>query len=109
MLAFFFWVTFIWVFIAVFADIFSRHDIGGLAKAGWIAMCCILPFVGVLVYMIARPRPTVGEVREFELASRGYASGVSAADELGKLAKLQEEGKISTDEYEKLKAKTLAA
>ena len=55
MCIFFFWVMIIWVFIAVFADIFRRHDIHGGAKAGWIILIFIVPFIGALIYIIARP------------------------------------------------------
>jgi uncharacterized membrane protein len=55
MLAFFFWFAFIWMFIAAFADIFRRRDLSGLAKAGWILVIAILPLIGILIYVIARP------------------------------------------------------
>jgi uncharacterized membrane protein len=56
MLAFFFWFMFIWMFIATFADIFRRRDLSGWGKAAWIAVIVILPFLGILIYVIARPR-----------------------------------------------------
>jgi len=52
MIVFFFWVMFIWMFIAVFADIFRQ--------AGWILLIVILPFLGILIYVIARPRIAMG-------------------------------------------------
>ena len=55
---FFFWFMAIWIFIAVFADIFRRNDIHGLAKAGWIVLIFLIPFVGALIYIIARPKMT---------------------------------------------------
>jgi hypothetical protein len=55
MVVFFFWFVIIWMFIRVFADIFTRHDIGGWAKAGWILLIVILPLIGILIYVIARP------------------------------------------------------
>ena len=59
MLIFFFWFIFIWMFIRVFADIFTRTDIGGGAKAAWVFFIVILPFFGILIYLIARPAPVV--------------------------------------------------
>jgi Phospholipase_D-nuclease N-terminal len=56
MVAFFFWFTFIWMFISVFADILRRDDLSGGAKAGWIFLVAILPFFGVLLYVMGRPR-----------------------------------------------------
>ena len=55
--AFFFLFMFLWLFITVFADIFTRHDIGGWAKAGWVLLIVIIPFIGCLIYLIARPNP----------------------------------------------------
>jgi hypothetical protein len=55
MLVFFAWLIFIWLVVMVLYDNFARHDHSGLAKAGWTALVIFLPFIGVLVYMIARP------------------------------------------------------
>ena len=109
MIVFFFWFMFIWMFIAIFADIFRRNDISGGVKAGWIILIVILPFIGILIYMIARPKMTeqdrqmLAEVQEQQRRAAGY----SAADEVAKLAKLRDEGKITPEEYEAQKAKAL--
>ena len=50
-------VLFIWMFIACFADVFSRHDLSGWGKAGWTVFFIIFPFFGCLIYLIARPAP----------------------------------------------------
>jgi predicted membrane channel-forming protein YqfA (hemolysin III family) len=107
MLAFFFWLMFIWMFIAVFGDIFRRDDLSGWAKAGWVFLIFILPLLGILIYMIARPKMTeqdrqmVAAVQERERRLAGY----SAADEVAKLAQLRDQGEISADEYNRLKAR----
>ena len=54
MLEFFFFIIWIWLLIVVFTDIFRSHDIGGFAKAIWVLFVVILPYLGVLVYLIAR-------------------------------------------------------
>ena len=54
MLEFFVFVLWIWLLISIFIDIFRSHDMGGLAKALWVLFVIILPFLGVLVYLIAR-------------------------------------------------------
>ena len=54
MLAFFFWFAFLWMFISIFADIL-RRDLSGWAKAGWIVLIVVLPFLGTLIYLIATP------------------------------------------------------
>jgi Phospholipase_D-nuclease N-terminal len=74
MLAFFFWFMLIWMFIAVFADIFRRRDLSGGAKAGWILLIFILPLFGILIYVIARPSVTD---QDREMASAAAAQGAS--------------------------------
>jgi Phospholipase_D-nuclease N-terminal len=64
MVAFFFLILAIWLFIAIFADIFTRPDLSGWAKAGWVLLIFILPVIGILIYLIARPP-------EAEVAARG--------------------------------------
>ncbi len=109
MVVFFFWFMAIWIFITVFADIFRRNDIHGWAKAGWIFLIFILPFIGVLIYLIARPKMTAQDKEMIEQAQTVQAriEGYSAADEIAKLAKLRDEGTISAEEYEELKRRAL--
>ena len=109
MVVFFFWFMLIWMFIAVFADIFRRDDIHGGAKAGWILLIFIVPFIGILIYMIARPKMTAQDQRMLAEAQEQQRrlQGYSAADEIDKLAKLRDEGKITAEEYEAQKAKAL--
>ena len=52
--AFFFWFMAIWIFITIFGDIFRRNDLTGGMKAVWIIALCILPFLGAIIYMVAR-------------------------------------------------------
>jgi Phospholipase_D-nuclease N-terminal/Short C-terminal domain len=106
----FFLVLAIWVFIAIFADIFGRTDIHGGAKAGWILLIFILPFIGCLIYIIARPKVTPGDVQAMARADAAgaAAAGVSTTDQLAKLQQLKDAGSISQGEYDSLKAKLLA-
>ena len=52
-LAFWFMVVFavIWAFI----DNFRRRDHSGWAKAGWALVIVVLPLLGTLIYLVARP------------------------------------------------------
>ena len=50
---FFAWLIWIWAVIAILSDVFRRHDIGGWGKAGWTFLVILLPFLGVLIYLIA--------------------------------------------------------
>ncbi len=109
MAVFFFWFMAIWIFIQIFADIFHRRDLSGGAKAGWIVLLFVLPFLGALIYMIARPKMTeqdredIARVQEAQRRLSGY----SPAEELEKLAKLRDSGELSAEEYERLKARAL--
>ena len=110
MIVFFFWFMAIWIFIAVFADIFRRNDIHGMMKAGWIILIFVVPFFGALIYIIARPKVTAQDVQmmaQAEAANKAVA-GVSTADELAKLQQLKDAGSINQAEYDSLKAKALA-
>ena len=53
MLIFFAWVIWFWILIRVLVDVFRRHDISGWSKAGWTLFMIVLPFLGVLIYLIA--------------------------------------------------------
>ena len=110
MIVFFFWFMAIWIFISIFADIFRRNDLTGLAKAGWIVVICIIPFIGALIYIIGRPKVTAQDVKYMaraDAASKAAAS-VSPADELAKLQQLKDAGTITEAEFETLKQKALA-
>ena len=110
MIAFFFWFMLIWMFIAVFADIFRRTDLTGGWKAIWILAIFVLPLLGILIYLVARPKVTADDVKmmaQVEAQSKAVA-GVSTADELAKLQQLKASGAITDAEYESLKAKLLA-
>ena len=111
MVAFFFWFMAIWIFISLFSDIFRRDDLSGAMKGVWILLLFVLPFLGALIYIIARPKATPQDVRmmaQAEAAAKA-AGGVSTADELAKLAQLRDSGVISVPEYEKLKAQIVGS
>jgi len=107
---FFAWIIFIWLLIMVLADNFRRNDHSGWAKAGWTLFVIFVPVVGILVYMIARPKMTEQDKQLMAQAEaeRKRMAGYSAADEISKLQRLKDEGAISAEEFEKLKAQALA-
>jgi uncharacterized membrane protein YczE len=109
MIVFFFWFMLIWMFIGVFADIFRRNDLSGWGKAGWLLLIFVVPLLGVLIYLIARPKMTAQD-KEMMAAMQERerrVSGYSAADEVAKLAKLRDEGKITAEEYEQMKQQAM--
>jgi hypothetical protein len=114
MIIFFAWVAWIWIVITVFIDIFRRHDIGGWGKAGWVVFVIVLPFLGVLIYLIAehdgmRER-TLEHAKTQQAALDRYvrdAAGGSAA-EIAKAKGLLDSGAITQAEFDAIKAKALA-
>ena len=115
---FFLWVIWIWILIMVFIDIFRSHDLSGGAKALWFLFVLFIPLIGVLVYLIARGgkmhERAVRQAQQQDQEFRAYvqeaaAGSESSADQLAKLAGLRDQGVISAEEFEREKAKVLAA
>ncbi len=107
-----FWLFFmvIWMFIQIFADIFRRENLTGWGKAGWIFLIFCVPFLGILIYMIVRPKNTEQDQRimaEMQ-ATQSRLQGGSAVDDIAKAQALLEKGAISQAEFDAIKAKALA-
>ena len=109
MAVFFFWMIYIWIFITVFADIFRRNDIHGWAKAGWIIFLIFIPLIGLLVYVIARPKMTEQDKQLMEEAEarQKRMAGYSAAEEIAKAQQLKDSGAISEEEFQEPKRKAM--
>jgi hypothetical protein len=116
MLEFFLFFLWIWLLIVIFSDIFRSHDMGGLAKALWVIFVIILPFLGVLIYLIARggsmheraAAQAANQQKAFDAYVKQAAGSGSNVDELAKLADLKSKGAITDAEFEAQKAKLLA-
>jgi hypothetical protein len=114
MILFFAWVAWIWVVISVFIDLFRRDDIGGWGKAGWVVFVIVVPFLGVLVYLIAqhdgiRERTLAqsrAERQAFDESVRAAAGG--PATEVAQAKELLDKGAITQEEFDSLKAKALS-
>ena len=111
MLVFFLWLMFFWVFISVVADIFRRDDISGWAKAGWLLLIIVLPLLGILIYVIARPKMTAQDVRMLT-ESAGGAAGRSRRLDGGRARRSSRSctprASSTTQEYENLKQKAMS-
>lgn len=120
MMWFFLWVLWFMLLFRVIGDVFRDDKLSGWAKAGWTLFVCVLPYLGVLVYLIARGKGMgkrdMRQAQEQEQAFRSYvqqaaaegpATGANKADELAKLAGLHDHGDITDAEYETAKAKVL--
>ena len=111
---FFAWVAWIWIVITVFIDIFRRHDIGGWGKAGWVVFVIVLPFLGVLIYLLAehdgmRER-TLEHAKTQQAAMDRYVrdTATGSATEIAKAKELLDSGAITQAEFDAIKAKALS-
>jgi hypothetical protein len=117
MLWFFLFFLWIWLLIIVFADIFRSHDMGGGAKALWVIFIILVPFLGVLIYLIARggkmaersQRDAQAQQKAFDDYVRQTASTATPAEQLSTLSQLHDQGKLSDADYEAAKAKVLSS
>jgi Short C-terminal domain len=110
----FLFIIWIWLLIMVFGDIFRSRDLSGWGKGLWVAGIIIVPWLGVLVYLIARGgkmhERDVKAAQSQEQAFRQYvqeAASASPADQVAKLADLRDSGVISEAEFQLQKAKVL--
>ena len=110
MLWFYLFFLIIWMFIQVFSDIFRRENLSGWGKAAWIILIFILPFLGILVYIIVRPKNTEQDQRDMAQmqAMQSRVTGGSSIDDIAKAQALLEKGAISQAEFDSLKAKALS-
>jgi Short C-terminal domain len=114
----FLWVTWFWILITVFVDIFRSADLSGGAKALWFLFVLLIPLIGVLVYLIARGgsmhERSARQAQQQDAEARRYIqqaaaeSPASTADQLAKLADLRDREVISAAEFDREKAKVLA-
>ena len=115
-LVFFAWVIWFWLLITVFADVFRRHDIGGLGKAGWIIFVIVLPYLGVLIYLIAEhdgmAKRTMSQAQAQQQQFDSYVQSVATkgdpTSQIADAKKLLDSGAITQAEFEALKTKALA-
>ncbi len=116
MLMLFLFIAWIWVLISVISDLFRDHETRGVTKAIWAIFILLIPWLGVLVYILARgdgmAKRRAQEVQEAQEATRTYiretAGTTSVADELHKLGELRDKGTITDEEFQTQKASLLA-
>jgi hypothetical protein len=117
MMIFFLFVIWIWILITVFADIFRRRDVGGGSKALWIIFVIVLPYLGVLVYLIANhdgmAERNVKQIQAQQEQMDNYVKSVAgsggAAAEIEKAKGLLDSGAITQAEFDSIKQKALAS
>ena len=113
---FFMFIIWIWVLIAMFGDIFRSEDLSGGMKAFWVIFIVILPWLGILVYLIARgsgmQKRALAHAQAQQAQFRDYVQQTAGTgtdvDQIAKLAELKNQGAITDAEFEAQKAKLLA-
>jgi Short C-terminal domain len=116
MVIFFVWIMWFSLLFRVWGDIFSRDDLSGLGKTGWLVFTIILPFLGVFIYLItendAMTKRALSRARrqqdQFDDYVRSTAGGGGAAAEIEKAKQLLDTGAINQAEFDALKQKAMA-
>ena len=117
MFIFFAWVIWFWLLITVFADLFRRHDVSGFGKVLWVIFVIILPYFGVLIYLLVehqgmQERATAqvqAQQQQMDAYVKSVAGSGGAAEEIDKAKKLLDSGAITQAEFDSIKAKALAS
>jgi hypothetical protein len=115
MLVFFLWVMWFWLLFTIWFDIFRRHDLSGLGKTGWLIFTIVLPFLGVLIYVVTQNEGMTQRNVERAKAQRAQfddyvreTAGGGGAAEIESAKKLLDSGAITQAEFDALKQKALA-
>ena len=116
MIVFFVWISWFILLFHVVGDVFRRRDISGGKKAVWLIFLVLVPFLGVLSYLIANGDDMAQRNAEAASAARGemdeYVRSVAgsggAAAEIERAKGLLDSGAISQTEFDAIKAKALA-
>ena len=109
-------VAWVVLLLRILGDVFRDPDLGGGAKAGWTLLLVLVPWLGVVAYLVVRGSSMTARsfvaAQEEEARRRAYireAAGASTiADEMRNLAGLRDAGVITAEEYERAKGKVLA-
>jgi hypothetical protein len=119
-----FWDIFWWFFVVyaffaflyalfiVIADLFRDKELSGWWKAVWIVFLAFLPFLTLLVYMVARGKGmaqrSMERARRDQAEADSYIRSVAAAsptEEIAKAKALMDAGTITPEEFQRIKAR----
>ncbi|MBV8952569.1 MAG: PLDc N-terminal domain-containing protein [Solirubrobacterales bacterium] len=111
------WILFIWVAIIAFTDLFRRRDISGWGKAAWVIFIVLIPWIGVLAYLIFNhdgmaergEKQTQAAQAQLDEYVRQAAGTGGPASEIDTAKKLLDSGTISQAEFDAIKAKALGS
>lgn len=116
LLVIFFMVVYFMILFSVVVDLFRDHETSGLAKAVWVIALLVLPFLTLIIYLIARGdgmskrsyQQAQAAQADFDTYVKGVATTAAPADQIAQAKALLDQGAITQDEFEALKAKALA-
>ena len=119
LLEFFLFFAWIMCLFWIFGDIFRSRDLGGVAKTLWVLFVIFIPWLGILVYLIARGKGMherqLEQAKDMQRAQNEYiksvagSSSTSATDQIASARGLLDSGAITQAEFDQLKAKALAS
>jgi Phospholipase_D-nuclease N-terminal len=117
MILFFLWIIWIWTVFVVLGDVFRRHDISGWLKALWTVVIIVMPFLGVLIYLISQGKSMAernvkaaqAQQAAFDQYVKEAAGTGGPASEIANAKQLLESGTISQAEFDQIKARALGA
>ena len=105
----FFWVLWFMLLFRVYGDIFSRQDIGGGAKTGWVILTLFLPLLGVFIYLLSQGRSmadrSMRAVQQQQAATDEYirsVAGRAEADQLAQARALRDSGALTPEEFDRV-------
>jgi Phospholipase_D-nuclease N-terminal len=110
-LAIFMFVIWFWLFVSVASDLFRRHDVSGWAKVLWVIVLLLFSYIGIFAYLLTQARGMAERDRARAQQARDELRqivGFSPADEIEKLDRLKPGGKISEQEYARLRARLVS-
>jgi hypothetical protein len=110
-------VAWFWLLISIISDVFRDDDLSGVAKGAWCLFVIVLPWLGVLVYLIARGHSmterSAREAARHQEAFRTYVKEVAVAEgdglagQIRQLAEMRDRGTITPEEFDKAKQRLL--
>jgi hypothetical protein len=108
LIAVFAFVVWFWLLVAIYGDLFRRHDISGWGKALWVLALVATSYLGIFAYVITQGKGMAERSAQQAQQARDELRsivGFSVADEIAKLDQLKKSGSITGDEYGRLRAK----
>ena len=109
------YIAYLFAIVIVLGDVFRDRSLNGWLKAVWVIFLVFVPFLTVLVYLIARGNGLsqrmgrgLNSESEDPRGPSDSGAGSSPADEVAKAHALLRSGAITHDEFEVIKTKALA-